>query len=904
MKKILSLVLTLAVAGTVTAPVKISVSAAANQANYNYGEALQKSLLFYELQRSGKLPNDKRDNWRGDSGMQDGQDSGLDLTGGWYDAGDHVKFNLPMSYSAAMLAWSLYESKDAYVKSGQLTYMMNDIKWANDYFVKCNPSPNVYYYQVGDGGTDHSWWGPAEVMQMNRPSYKLDINNPGSSVTAETAASLASAYVVLKDTDPDTAAVYLKHAKDLFNFADTAKSDKGYTAASGFYNSSSFYDDLSWAAVWLYLATNDSAYLNKAEAYVPNWGTEPQSSTLSYKWTQCWDDVHYGAQLMLAQITNKSIYKDSMERYLDYWTTGYNGEKVKYTPQGLAWLSDWGSLRYATTTAFLASVYAKWTGCTQSKTSIYLNFAKSQIDYALGSTGRSFVVGFGTSSPQHPHHRTAHSSWSDNISDPVNERHVLYGALVGGPGADDSYQDVISNYTNNEVACDYNAGYTGALAELYEDYGGDPIANFNAVEQKTNDEFYVEAGINASGTNFVEIKADINNKTGWPARVTDKLSFRYYIDLSEVIKAGYTADDITISTNYNQGATVSKPIAADKAKNLYYVLVDFSGTKIYPGGQSAYKKEVQFRMAAPSGVVWDNTNDFSFQGISSNSTVVKANNIPVYDAGVKVYGNEPSEGVVVKTAITSPQDGAVLDNTSVNTPIAIKADASVSAGSISKLEFFVNNAKVGEAVSAPYEYDWTPPQSSTKTDGIETYSITAKATDADGNSQISAPVTIKVKLPIKPAPAANISVQAFNGNTQNITNSIYPKLKITNNSTNAINLSDVNLRYYYTIDGEKSQSFWCDWATAGASNVTGSFVKMQSPTATADYYFQIGFTSSAGTLAPGQSTELTIRFAKSDWSNYTQTNDYSFDAKDTSYADSKLITSYVSGNLISGVEPS
>ena len=87
---------------------------------YNYGEALQKSLLFYELQRSGDLPEEVRCNWRGDSCLKDGSDVGLDLTGGWFDAGDNVKFNLPMSYSASMLAWSVYEDREAYEESGQI----------------------------------------------------------------------------------------------------------------------------------------------------------------------------------------------------------------------------------------------------------------------------------------------------------------------------------------------------------------------------------------------------------------------------------------------------------------------------------------------------------------------------------------------------------------------------------------------------------------------------------------------------------------------------------------------------------------------------------------------------------------------------------------------------------------
>lgn len=73
-------------------------AASAEEYPHNYAELLQKSLLFYEAQRSGRLPENSRLNWRGDSGLEDGKDVGLDLTGGWYDAGDHVKFGLPMAY--------------------------------------------------------------------------------------------------------------------------------------------------------------------------------------------------------------------------------------------------------------------------------------------------------------------------------------------------------------------------------------------------------------------------------------------------------------------------------------------------------------------------------------------------------------------------------------------------------------------------------------------------------------------------------------------------------------------------------------------------------------------------------------------------------------------------------------
>ncbi len=151
--------------------------------------------------------------------------------------------------------------------------------------------------------------------------------------------------------------------------------------------------------------------------------------------------------------------------------------------------------------------------------------------------------------------------------------------------------------------------------------------------------------------------------------------------------------------------------------------------------------------------------------------------------------------------------------------------------------------------------------------------------------------------------AGDIKVQMFNGNTSAQVNEVMPKFKLYNTGEISINLSDLKLRYYYTIDGEKEQNFWCDWSTVGSDHVTGTFVKMPKAKTGADYYLEIGFTAGAGELKAGQSIEVPVRFSKTDWSNYTQTGDYSFSDSGSSYADWTKITGYISDSLKWGVEP-
>ncbi|MEL6383162.1 MAG: glycoside hydrolase family 9 protein [Cyanobacteria bacterium J06626_18] len=438
---------------------------------FNYAEALQKSFLFYEAQRSGPLPDDNRIEWRGDSAVNDGADVGRDLSGGYYDAGDHVKFGFPMASSMTMLSWGVEEYRDAYSQIGQLDEALDAIKWGTDYILNAHVTDangtKEFWGQVADGFVDHSYWGPPEEMTMERPSFKIDRQNPGTDLAAEAAAALASASIIFRPTNKAYADKLLENAEQLYEFADTyrGKYSDAIPNAQTFYNSWSGYnDELAWGAAWLYKATGKNSYLQKAESVYQNQiGGLAQGETIS------WDDKAHGAAVLLAQETGKQSYQQDVEGWLNSWVEGKNG--IQVTDGGLRWLRQWGSNRYAANTAFAAGVYADTVNDPGGK---FSDLSESTIDYLLGDNPRnsSYVVGFGENSPQQPHHRAAGS----DLNKPGPNEHILYGALVGGPDKpnDFAYEDSRNNYITNEVALDYNAGFTGALARTVDVFGGDP----------------------------------------------------------------------------------------------------------------------------------------------------------------------------------------------------------------------------------------------------------------------------------------------------------------------------------------------------------------------------------------------------------------------------------------------
>ncbi|XVE56151.1 hypothetical protein DITRI_Ditri03aG0214400 [Diplodiscus trichospermus] len=459
-----------------------------------YADALKIAMQFFDVQKSGKLVDNKI-SWRGDSALKDGSEANLDLSKGMYDAGDHMKFGFPLAFTATVLSWSVLEYGDQMEAVNQLESARESLKWITDYFINAHPSENVLYIQVGDPTADHKCWERPENMKEKRPLTQVNISVPGTEVAAETAAAMASASLVFKTADSTYSSTLLKHAKQLFTFADKHRGSysENIPEVATYYNSTGYGDELLWAASWLYHATGDQSYLQ----YVTGENGKAFAEWGNPTWFS-WDNKVAGTQVLLSRLsffgakgasgnTGLENYRKSAGDVMCNLLPKSPSATTSRTDGGLIWVSEWNALQHPVASAFLAAIYSDYMLTSQTpkltcgddsfKPSHLRKFAKSQADYVLGSNPlkMSFLVGYGDKYPQYVHHRGASIpadattgctdgfKWLDSTEPNPN---VAIGALVGGPFLNETFIDSRNNTMQAEPTTYNSAVIVGLLSSL------------------------------------------------------------------------------------------------------------------------------------------------------------------------------------------------------------------------------------------------------------------------------------------------------------------------------------------------------------------------------------------------------------------------------------------------------
>ena len=162
-----------------------------------------------------------------------------------------------------------------------------------------------------------------------------------------------------------------------------------------------------------------------------------------------------------------------------------------------------------------------------------------------------------------------------------------------------------------------------------------------------------------------------------------------------------------------------------------------------------------------------------------------------------------------------------------------------------------------------------------------------------------------------PAPPEGTGLKAIYKNNTPASpndNAITPWLRVNNTSSGGLGLSHVVVRYWFTKDAPSGAvvNVHCDYAWLDCTptgNVTAKAVPVSPARLKADTYVEVAFKSSAPTLAAGGTTyDIQLRVQKGDWSNFDETNDYSY-TTNGSFAEAPKVTVYYDGVLVWGTEP-
>jgi hypothetical protein len=472
------------------------------------------SYIFYESQRTGVLPR-QRLAWRSDSAVGFKGPGGEDLSKGYLEAGgSYLKLGVPEAFIVSELAMGVIAFQKGYSNIGELNTSLDAIRWGSDYLISSYTAPSQFVAVVGNNTVDFDYYGPPEEKEKNGgwgPVCYTTASSPASDITGEAAAALAATAVVFRSADAAYSAQALTAAKGLYTFAKTypvsyqTSTDPCLMIHATLYPSDGIYDKLAWAAAWLFYATNDTSYLTDARTYYQQY-TSALGLGYDFGTTKKGPALH----VLLYQLDSaqRSTYATNAQQWFNMWLGG----SIPTTPRGLSYAYHWGAFRPALHTAFLALYHSQNLKANNDNVAFaaqLFNYGQFQVNYVLGASGRSWMVGFGNNYPNYVWSKTSYNSyisfplrgqmvWLGQDAGPWTilksgysatnpaiveaakldfegsfspQRFILYGAMLGAPLMDDSLVVGRKDYTYTEPTTDGNGGITGALAALVQYYG-------------------------------------------------------------------------------------------------------------------------------------------------------------------------------------------------------------------------------------------------------------------------------------------------------------------------------------------------------------------------------------------------------------------------------------------------
>jgi endoglucanase len=450
-----------------------------------YAGALTNTRSFYEVQRDGPqfvpsalraapahLNDQTAMTYLTPNANSSGRFSG-DLTplgvqrngsGGWWDAGDYLKFVQTASYTDAVLLFGVRDFPAQMGAGSATSNFTAEVRFGTDWLQRMwDDSTRTLYYQVGIGSGnsritgDHDIWrlpqaddtfggtDPRYRYIRNRPVFRA--GPPGSLISpnlaGRMAASLALCYQVFKATDPAYANQCLLAAEHIFELANTSPSGNLLTVIPfSFYPESEWRDDLELGATELYKAlamgglppglprTDPLYYLGQAAHWANAYMTGPGHAADSLNLYDVSALAHYDLHRSIGQAGNPPGLETSQAALLADIGVQLDNAVVQAATEpfgfGFPW-ATWDTTSHGAGLSVTAKLYDQLAG-----TRTYGDLADRWLANILGANawGTSLIIGNGTTFPHCPQHQVANIAGSLDGSAPV-----LAGGVVEGPNS-------------------------------------------------------------------------------------------------------------------------------------------------------------------------------------------------------------------------------------------------------------------------------------------------------------------------------------------------------------------------------------------------------------------------------------------------------------------------------------
>ncbi|MGN0630130.1 MAG: glycoside hydrolase family 9 protein, partial [Ruminococcus sp.] len=436
----------------------------------SYSALLDDTVHMLYLQRCGTSVNDST---FGHSACHTsrakiyGTNNYIDVSGGWHDAGDYGRYISPAAKTVADLLLAYSASPSAFSDSTGIPEsgngvpdILDEAKYELQWMLKMQASDGGVYHKV----TCKNF--PGFIMPENETD-ELIVTPVSTMATADFCAVMAMAYEYYRNIDGNFADNCLSAAKNAWSYLESHQNlvfTNPGDISTGAYDDSNDTDERYWAAAQMYRVTGEQTYLNKFRSFTHQIGLD-------------WANVaSYGAIAYLTMegvSASDSLYQTVKSVFLsqaDTYRSAANGSPYGSPIYDFYWGSN---MTVANAGIFLSTAY-DLTG-----DSSYLSAAESSISYLLGSNplGVCFVTGYGTVSPQNPHHRPSAAKGkampgmlvggvNQNLEDPAAESY-----LASAPSAK-CYIDHLESYSTNEITIYWNSPLVCLLAMTNTNEGG------------------------------------------------------------------------------------------------------------------------------------------------------------------------------------------------------------------------------------------------------------------------------------------------------------------------------------------------------------------------------------------------------------------------------------------------